>query len=190
MVQCEVICYPKSGQKGYLDGIAEREVGRELQVAQAHARDRAGPVALGQPALDAHPVIRVPCCHHHRIRHELLQQGERLQVKHTAKNMMHCSVCPVSQRLMRTLPCLYPLPTSQTQVTPQLSCCDIRSLQVVSNGKSLLSVQLRCPACQYDLGAAPSSGSLLQHLTGQKISDHRPHRWGAGRLSRTMLMGQ
>ena len=50
---------PQQQAEGYLDGIAERKVGRELQVAQAHARDRAGPVALGQPALDAHPVVSV-----------------------------------------------------------------------------------------------------------------------------------
>ena len=69
---------PQQQAEGYLDGIAEREVGRELQVAQAHACDWAGPVALGQPALDAHAIIGVPCRHHDWIRHELLQQGQEI----------------------------------------------------------------------------------------------------------------
>lgn len=68
---------PQITRYNYLDGITEGEVGGELQVAQAHAGDWAGPVALGQPALDAHPVVRVPGRHHHRIGHQLLHQTAR-----------------------------------------------------------------------------------------------------------------
>ena len=56
----------------HLDGIPERKVGRKLQVAEAHARDWAGPVSLAQPALYAHPVVGVPCGYHDWVCHQLL----------------------------------------------------------------------------------------------------------------------
>ena len=61
----------------HLDGVPERKVGRELQVAQAHARDWARPIALAQPALDTHSVIGVPRGDHYRVRHQLLQYTVR-----------------------------------------------------------------------------------------------------------------
>ena len=39
----------------YLNGVSERKIGGELQVAQPHARHWASPVALGEPPLDAEP---------------------------------------------------------------------------------------------------------------------------------------
>ena len=61
------------------------EVGGELQVAQAHARDWAGPVPLAQPALDAHPVIGMPSRHHDWVCHQLLQ--------HSAGNVTRSRLC-------------------------------------------------------------------------------------------------
>ena len=63
----------RHGLCAHLDSVPESEVGRKLQVAQAHARHWAGAVALPQPALYAHAVVCVPRRHHHRIRHQLLQ---------------------------------------------------------------------------------------------------------------------
>lgn len=50
------------------DGGAQRKVGGQLQVAQAHARHWARLVPLRQPPLDAVPVVRVPRGQDHRVR--------------------------------------------------------------------------------------------------------------------------
>ena len=75
--RCEDMAWDATqGQcSAHLDGIPEREVGGELQVAEAHARDWAGPVSLAQPALHAHSVVGVPCGYHDWVCHELLQRS-------------------------------------------------------------------------------------------------------------------
>lgn len=55
----------------YLDGISESKVGGQLQVTQSHASNRAGTIALLQPALNADSVIGVPSSNHDRVIHEL-----------------------------------------------------------------------------------------------------------------------
>lgn len=56
-----------------LECVAQRKVGRELQVPQPHAGHRARAVALRQPALYAHAVVGVAGGDHDRVRHQLLR---------------------------------------------------------------------------------------------------------------------
>ncbi len=55
----------------YLNGISESKVGGQLQMTQSHASDRAGTIALLQPALNADSVIGVTSGNHDRVIHEL-----------------------------------------------------------------------------------------------------------------------
>ena len=59
----------------YLNGIAQRKVWGELQVAQAHASDWAGAVASGQPPLYAQPIVGVARRDHDRVGHQLHADG-------------------------------------------------------------------------------------------------------------------